>query len=277
MVPLGVLLAVPVLGVAEKVVSAVGVVTGASSLRPWAGDLTYFVPAHQFLALPSPTLWWLFAAVMAGLAVWLLRDLPRPLAYGLGAVLVVFLGAGAFFRQREFGQYFEFKALAFAAPLLLVIACSAAGRLKKVGPLLLAVFVGSATLAAQPEVARAGKSLSADQVELREWVSELPRDASVRLDVRPGAQLWTAYMMSARRLCSIRPITGTQYPHVPLSRKADYVLAERKVLPTFGGRALDSVGRPLRQNGEFVLYRMRPGVPGPDRCSRRMVQTVTSA
>ncbi len=276
-VPVGVLLAVPALGVAEKAVSAAGVVTGASSLRPWAGDLTYFVPAHQFLALPSPTLWWLFAAVMAGLAVWLLRDLPRPLAVGLGAVLVVFFAAGAFFRQREFGQYFEFKALAFVAPLLLVIACSAAGRLRTVGPLVVVVFVGSAALAAQPEVARAGKSLSADQVELRRWMAELPPNASVRLDVRPGAQLWTAYMMSARRLCSLRPIVGTQYPHVPYSRKADYVVVERKVLPAFGGRALDSVGPPLRRNGEFVLYRVRPNVPGPDRCSRRMVQTVTSA
>ena len=34
-------------------------------------------------------------------------------------------------------------------------------------------------------------------------------------------------------------------------------------------------GPPLRQNDHFTLYRLRPTLPGPDRCSRRMVQTVT--
>lgn len=278
MVPLAVLLAVPVLGVVEKSWSAAGVVLDPGrSLQPWAGDLLGFVPAYQFFALPSATLWWLFAAVMLGFAVWLLRGLPRGLGVGLGAVLAAFLGAAVLFRHRDFGQYFEFKALAFTAPLLLVIACSAAGRLRRVGPILLVALVVSAQFAARPEVATAGKSLSRSQVELRDWVSQLPPGASVRLDIRPGTQLWSAYMMSARPLCSIRPITGTQYPHVPFSRKADFVVVERSALPIFGGRALNSVGAPLRVNHDYALYRLRPGLRGPDRCSRRMIQTVTSA
>ena len=59
--------------------------------------------------------WWLALAAMVVLAVWLLARLPRPLAAGLGVVIAAFLLAGLWFRQRDFGQYFEFKALAFSA------------------------------------------------------------------------------------------------------------------------------------------------------------------
>jgi hypothetical protein len=57
---------------------------------------------------------------------------------------------------------------------------------------------------------------------------------------------------------------------VPISRRADYVLAERRLRPPF-----DASGRPVRENGLFALYRMRPELRGRGSCSRRMVQTVT--
>jgi len=36
----------------------------------------------------------------------------------------------------------------------------------------------------------------------------------------------------------------------------------------------DAVGPPVMANGEYRLYRLREGLPGGDRCSQRMVQTV---
>jgi hypothetical protein len=42
-------------------------------------------------------------------------------------------------------------------------------------------------------------------------------------------------------------------------------------------RPVDAVGAPVRQNEGWTLYRMNPSVPGPDRCSKRMVQRVKRA
>ncbi len=56
---------------------------------------------------------------------------------------------------------------------------------------------------------------------------------------------------------------------MPTSRKADFVVVWR-------GRPApaDSIGPPLRTNKEFRLYRMRGDVPGPENCSREMIQRV---
>jgi hypothetical protein len=40
------------------------------------------------------------------------------------------------------------------------------------------------------------------------------------------------------------------------------------------GRPGDAVGAPVRENDEYVLYRLRPGLPGPDRSSRALVERV---
>jgi hypothetical protein len=75
-------------------------------------------------------------------------------------------------------------------------------------------------------------------------------------------------MLSDHPLCSQRPLDDTSYPHVPLSRAADYVLVR------FLRRPFDAVGPPVRANREYRLYRLAEGLPGGDRCSQRMVQTV---
>jgi hypothetical protein len=97
----------------------------------------------------------------------------------------------------------------------------------------------------------------------------LPADSSIRLDMQPGAQLWAAYMLASHPLCSQRPLSDTAYPHPPLSRAADYVVVR------FLRRPFDAVGAPLMQNKEFRVYKLAPGLPGGDRCSQRMIQTVT--
>jgi len=53
---------------------------------------------------------------------------------------------------------------------------------------------------------------------LRGVDAALPANESVRLDMPGNLQLWVAYMMSGQPLCSLTPLTNTQYPHVPVSR-----------------------------------------------------------
>ena len=98
-----------------------------------------------------------------------------------------------------------------------------------------------------------------------------PPDASIRLDMQPEAQnCGRLHAVRRTRLCSQRPLDDTAYPHVPLSRAADYVLVRLPAPAVRRGRRRRCV-----QNAEFTLYRLRPGLPGGDRCSQRMIQTVT--
>ena len=73
---------------------------------------------------------------------------------------------------------------------------------------------------------------------------------------------------TASALCSQDPLDETSYPHVPHSRAADFVLVRYQPRPA------DATGDALVGNREFQLYQLRPGLPGGDRCSQRMVQTV---
>jgi hypothetical protein len=104
-------------------------------------------------------------------------------------------------------------------------------------------------------------------------VRTIPRligpNASVRLDMNPPLQIWVAYFLHAEPLCSQRPLLGTSYPHVAVSRKAGYILADHFLLVPF-----DATGPPIAAVGQFELYRERADVPGRDRCSRTRVQTV---
>ena len=271
LVPVALLLAVPAAAAADKMWDAATLLVDPNrSLESWAGDIFGFIPAHKFFSLPEDTLWWLAVAAMAGLAVWLLARLPRALGVGLGTVMVAFLAAGAWFRQRDFGQYFEFKTLAFSAPLLLTCAAVALSRFRRVGPVVLAAFVISAGFAGRLEVRATGPQLTEDFVELRDWAADLPADASIRLDTFPSHQLWGSYMLSSRRLCSQAPLLGTDYPHVVYSRDADFILVDDKGRDFYDGDPPDAELPALRQNSQFTLYRAKPDLPGDDLCSKRL-------
>ena len=274
-IPLGLLMAIPVFGVLEKSITAARVLLPGESLRNWGGDVFGFFPAHQFFALPSDKLWWLAVAAILALALLALANVARPLAFGLAGVIVAFLLIAVYFRQREYGWYFEFKALAFVAPLVLACACAGTERLTRAGPAVLAVLCLAAALSGRQETMITGVSLTRDIVALGDWADELPPGASVRLDMRPPEQLWAGYMLAARPTCSLLPLLGSAYPHVQYSRDADYLVATEEVERFNGGRPPDSTGPPLRRNATFRLYRARRDIPGPDLCSRRLVETVT--
>ncbi len=274
LVPVVVLLAGPLNGVFEKLDTAQRLVLLNQSLRTWGGDLTKFFPERFFLGIEDSGAAVLAIPLMA-LGVFLaLRRAPRDVRWGLGAVLAFGLVAALYFRLREYGYYFHFKALAFIAPIAVTAAIVGLAKLRRpwMGVLAVVFLLGAFREGAAQEVAGTFDQLPKSLLELKRLDARLPPGASVRLDMTAdGSQLWAGYMLSGQPLCSQRPLIGTSYPHVPISRAADYVLVEDDLRKPF-----DAVGPAVMTLDRYVLYRMRPGLPGGDRCSRRMVQTVQS-
>jgi len=281
-IPIALALAIPVYGVGEKLISGTLVVLEPGrSLATWGGDLLAFIPTYQFFSLGSSTLWPLAAVAMVGLAYYGLRDRPRELRIGVFAVIALAALAALDFRLRTDGWYFEFKVLAFVAPLLVVCAAAGISRLRPPGVawVLLAAFAFTAASGALDETSTTYDQTPKALLQLRVWSRALPRDDSIRLDITPGAQLWAQYMLAGHPTCSELPLLGTNYPHVAFSVKADYALIEvaptdspePRLNPPYG-----SVGGPVFENDSYALYRLSPSLPGRDTCTRRTVETVTS-
>jgi hypothetical protein len=265
MVPLTLLLIVPIIGVIQKVWDAVTLlVNPGNSLVGWQGDLQHYPAVGEFFAIFPNGLSAVMAAIVIALGfagLWRApRLLGRPLMVTLGAALAF----AVYFRVVNYGQYFYFKVLSFAAPLLLVAAVTMLDRLRPrvAGRVLIAGLVISALLSARSEIATDYDQLSPETIQLRDWAAALPAGASIRLDTPRASQLWDAYMLSSHPLGSRDPITN--YPHVPVSTGADYVL-DRPLLPPPDGAA----GAPIARNARYRLWRLNTNAA--DRTSRRMV------
>lgn len=271
-IPLVVLLAVPLAGAADKVVSAAQALAPGHQLSgSWSGDLPGYVPWNYFFSMPNLALGAVLFVGVLILAAWGLARQPRSLAWGLGGLLILALVLAVYLRYRSGGYYFEFKLLAFAGPLTLLMAVMGAARLRRVGVVVLAalpLFVAGSAVAA---LDRTGAQLSQATIQLAQWGGSLPRNASIRLDMRPSYEIWTAYFLDSHPVCSQVPLLDTDYPHVIYSRKADYILAQMSY-----GRPADAIGPPLRQNTEWRLYRENPAVPGPSYCTRRRYDRIYS-
>ncbi|HEX2017057.1 MAG TPA: hypothetical protein VGN69_10205, partial [Solirubrobacteraceae bacterium] len=270
LVPLAAVLAVPLRGVIEKAgAGAIVVLDFTHSLGTWAGDVPGYFPEHEFLSLSSTPILLVVSPLLL-LAIGLaLRHAPRSVRWGLGSLLVFGVAAVVLFRLRRFGYYFHFKILAFLGPLAVVMIAVGLSRIRRVGIALLVLYALNAQAGATDELTNTHNQLSDLIVQLRPANAKLPPGSSIRLDMNPGLQIWTAYMLAPHRLCSQRPVLNTSYPHVPISRKADFILANHGMRQPF-----DAQGGPIAYLGQFRLYREKPDVPGPDRCSQRMVQTV---
>lgn len=271
LVPLGLILIVPIAGVLEKVVSAAGVVLDPGrSLKSWGGDVFDYFPEAQFLGVHE----WGGLVVVAPLLAWgaflALRAAPRRVRL---ALIALFAFAAVFaldFRLRRYGYYFHFKTLAFAVPVLLVTAAAGFARVRR-GWIAVVVLLLAANNAGSNEIGGTFDELPRSTLQLREINAGLPAGSSIRIDVVPTEQNWIAYMLHAHPLCSQHPLLNTSYPHVRISRKADYI-----VTPAGAPVPADALAPALRRLDGFTLYRQRPSVPGPENCSREMVQTVTS-
>lgn len=272
-VPLALLLlSGPVKGVFEKAGSVMSLLNYGGSLANWGGDLPGFIPERYFLGLSDagPTAIAL-ALLIAGLVLGL-RRAPRDVRWGLGVVLAFGLLAALFFRPRDYGWYFHFKALAFVAPIAVVIAAVGLSRFKHVwvSALALILVIGAARTSAADEIGKTFDQLPKSLLELRSVGAKLPPDASLRLDIpADGRMLWAGIMLGGQPLCSQKPVLETSYPHVAVSRAADYVLVDNDWRTPF-----DAVGAPVMTLDRYRVLRLRPGLPGGDRCSREMVQNV---
>ncbi len=274
MIPLALLLLTgPVKGVFEKAGSVLSLLNHGGTLVNWGGDLTAFIPERYFLGLGgSDVTLFAFLLLIAGLVIGL-RRAPRDIALGLGAVILFGTAAALYFRPQDYGWYFHFKALAFTAPIAVAVAAVGLSRFDRrwISVVALLVVITAARESAVREIGTTFDQLPKSMLELKDVDARLPPGASVRLDMAPdGRQLWAGYMLSGQPLCSQRPVLETSYPHVPVSRAADYVLADSELQKPF-----DAVGPPLMTLERYVLFALRPGL-GRDRCSQKMVQTVTA-
>jgi hypothetical protein len=267
---IAVLLAVPVLGVAEKLSTGFAVIINPNvSLYPWAGDVGAYFPTNQFLSIGSAGLVPIAVPLMlvgVGLALW---RTPRGVTWGVIALLILAAAGSAYFHARISGQYFDFKLLAFLGPLAVLTAAVGASRVPVLGWVALAAFGLTAFHGADVELADTGNQLSPNVRAVARIPALIGPGESVRLDMDPSLQIWVSYFLHDEPVCSQKPLLATSYPHVTTSRKADYILAD---VDTF--RPFDAAGPPIAYVGQFRLYKERAGVPGIDRCSRTRVQTV---
>jgi hypothetical protein len=270
-VPLSVILVVPIVGVIEKAHSAFNVVFNPGrSLQSWGGDVFDYFPEAQFLGVHQ----WAQLIVVAPLLAWgafvALRAAPRRIRLALIALFAFAVVFAIEFRLRKYGYYFHFKTLAFAAPVLIVTAAAGFARVRR-GWLAILLLLMFANNAGSNEIGTTFDELPRSTLQLRSLNAGIPADRSIRIDIVPTEQNWIAFMLHAHPLCSRHPLLHTSYPHVPISRKADYILTS-----ITARRPADAIGPPVRTLDAFRLYRQKPSVAGPENCSRAMVQTVTS-
>ena len=268
-VPLAALLAFPAAGAVHKAVGAAGVLLPGHSLIVWGGDLGGFVPFNDFFSLPSSIVALPLVIGVLGLSAYGLARENATLRWGLGGLLALGIVVALYFRLRQYGWYFHFKLLAFIGPLVLLIAAAGALRLRRYGGVIIAALGVATAYSTFTYIRNMGHQLQPTTIQLGSWAKTLPRGASVRLDMWPPLELWAAYFLDSHPLCSQQPLLDTDYPHVPVSRQADYIVASRAY-----GRPGDAVGGPLRENAVFRLYRESPAVPGPSLCSLRRLDRI---
>ena len=271
-IPLFFLLLLPLQGVLEKVSVSTRVLAPGYSLVNWGGDLTGFFPERFFLGFDD-----------AGFGV--AGDAPahrRPRARAARARRATSAGAWAGSSRSACSPRCTSARASTAGTSTSRRSRSprrsasrrAAGlaRLKWawVSALALIFLVGATRDGAAQEIGSTFDQLPKSMLELKRVDAMLPPDTSVRLDMpADGRQLWAGIILSGQPLCSQQPVLETSYPHVPVSRKADYVLADDDWRKPF-----DAVGPPVLTLDRYVLYRMSADIPGPDRCSRKMTLTV---
>jgi hypothetical protein len=271
LIPLGILLAVPVAGAIHKSIGAAKVVLPGSNLWVWGGDLNSFVPFNFFFSLPGSPLFLPLVVAVLALAVWgLAREQPA-IKWGLGGLLAVALVVALYFREREAGWYFHFKILAFIGPVLMLMAVVGAWRLRRYRVPLLAGLCAITLSGVFIEIRNLGYQLPQATIQLQQFAKRLPKGSSIRLDIWPAVQLWAAYFLDSHPLCSQTPQLRSDYPHVPFSRKADYIL----VIFDYP-RPRDAVGPVLMRNIGYRVYREKPSVPGPSACTYRRFDRIYS-
>ncbi len=252
---------------AQKMVTAFVALLPGGDLSEWHTPGDPFPPLYDRFGLPES----LQVAVVLLIAPGRRRRCGRrrarrgsPFGVLFGALLITV----AYMRLRDGTQLFYLRAVSILGPLTLAfagagIAWLVAHRSRRLAPALAVAAVALALVgfASAQRAHYIVPSVDRDLWQVRDWGRELPRGSSVRVDIRPyGAQQWAGYMLAPHPLTALDPLRKF-FPYPPVGRKADYLLTNR----FFSSR--DVQGPPLFENRRFVLYRLKPSVPGPDRSS----------
>ena len=274
-----VLVAIPVVavlfrGVFEKVVPAISALVPGGDLSGWAGgDVLPYLPVGRFVGIEAGPLALqiaLVVAVVAAAALGLARS-PRDAAAGLAVLLAGAVVTGLYLRLRGQGELFWFKDLAFAGPLVVLLAVvglasllRARPALRAAGALALAALAVGVYAGARTEVHATYELGSLDVLEIRDWGRAIPADRTIRIDVGPSSwQLWSWYLLPTHRVSVLSPLAGF-FPHPPVSFAADYALEQKPAVPP------DAAGPPVFQNGAYAIYRLDT-VAGPDLSSKALI------
>lgn len=284
------LLAIPLYGAGEKLVTGTQNLVHPGGGGLWDGDIKTFFPFGDFVGTGGRVIG---AVIVLGFALGALRWVV-PRAAGAAFAVAGVLFALFFLRLRltSTGAYFDFKHGTCVGALVLALGASAAIALLRsprrglagLGLAALVAWAVAAVVHDRHELVVTPPQVDRATLELHTWAEELPPGASIRVDIPPsGLEYWVAYELAPRPLTGIDPQYGTTYAQVPRGPKADYSLALRYPAGTEYDRDRQefepvpfAVGRPVRQNSRFVLRRLvfPPALARrlPDTASQRMVQ-----
>ena len=268
--------AVPVLavlgrGIVEKVVPAIDALRPGGDMSGWSGPDLPFLPYGWFVGVNGAD--WLVAlgvgAVVVLAAVALASVRRTEVGFALGVVVVAALLAGLYLRAHDDAQLFWFKTLSFTGPLVVMLAIVAlVTRVPRwagvAGLVVLALVLADG---ARREVDTTYDQYTAGLHDLATWDEKIPANETIRIDVpQSGWQMWTWLLLPDHRVSVSAPLEGI-YPHPPVGFDADLSLVQ-----SWQKRPVDAVGPPVLRNDEYVLYRLRRGVPGrgPDRSSQTL-------
>ena len=244
----------------------------------WGGDIVHPLPAGVFTGTGGGV-----AAALAVLAIAAagitgvplpgrlrLPGLERRAALALGGSLGLLCLLDLRFRLDRQGAYMDYKHLAFVGGLVLCVAgaglarwAAAGGAAAAAAGLLAVTWAALALPHGHREMLTNGLQVDPQMLEIRDWVSHLPRTASVRVDVPPsGVQLWAVYMLGAHPVDASTPLLGTTYAHANYGLRADYALSLVSIPRAHGPaiparRPLFASGAPLDRNAQFALWRVR--------------------
>lgn len=283
-VAIGILLLVPIIGALAKIQQGVRQLVDIRS-NLWGGDIFGFTQFGDFVGTGGGAAMMLFVLAVAATAVAVL--LGRREGVALAALLVVCALFDLRLRLSDRGQYMDYKhlgyvgsiVLAFAAAGVIAALSSRRRALTAAAVFVALVWTGLAVARVQHKTKTTPEQVTADMLLLREWVRDIPEDASIRLDIPPtGVQLWAQYMLAGRRLGATAPVLDSTYAHAPLTVSADYVLT-----PTFysltSEEHLIAWPRPAHSGGvlhashSFVLRKLDvPADIASDTTSKLLVQ-----
>jgi hypothetical protein len=251
---------------ALKLDTAVSQILSAHSTL-WGGDITALTPLGRFVGVGGGLLPALAVLLVAAAGLW---ALPRRVGLALGFALLVTFVVDVRFRTAATGAYMDFKHLSFVGSVVLVLAISAVTRMvssrSRRALIAGALIAGVWTVAALELEGRQGRTtghqVTAELFQIRRWANELPRGASVRVDIpASGWQLWAVYMLGNHPVDATDPVVSTTYAHAPYGTRAEYSLALRYAsssskLKRPAPLPLYTENPPVFENDVFVLRRV---------------------